>query len=130
MLEKKQKEYNDVVNFLDIYKQLKTQLFQNKSLYLYQDIDLPLCYILHKMEAEGVKIDIKQLQKLSADFAIKIDNLEKKIFAITGEEFNIASPKQLGEILFEKMKLPFAKTTGKTKSYSTNATILEKLPRC
>jgi DNA polymerase-1 len=53
--------------------------------------------------------------------------LEAEIFAITKEEFNIASPKQLGEILFEKMKLPFGKASGKSKSYTTNVTILEKL---
>jgi len=123
----KQKEQGDTVNFLELYKQLKDQLFLNKALHLYEDIDIPLCYILHKMEKEGVKIDGKQLQKLSADFTIKISNLKKKIFAITGEEFNIASPKQLGEILFEKMKLPFGKSTGKTKSYSTNVNVLEKL---
>ena len=123
----KQKEQSDIVDFLEIYKKLKEQLFQNKALYLYQDIDLPLCYILHRMEKEGVKIDSNQLQKLSADFTIKIINLEKKIFAIAGKEFNIASPKQLGEVLFEEMKLPFGKTTSKTKSYSTNVNILEKL---
>ncbi len=123
----KQKEQGDTVDFLELYKKLKEQLFQNKALYLYQDIDLPLCYILHRMEKEGVKIDSNQLQKLSADFTIKIINLEKKIFAIAGKEFNIASPKQLGEVLFEEMKLPFGKTTSKTKSYSTNVNILEKL---
>ncbi len=113
--------------FLDCYRQLTYELFNNKALHLYEDIDLPLCYILHKMEQEGVKIDTNHLVKLSVEFARKITNLEKKIFAITGEEFNIASPKQLGEILFGKMQLPFAKTTGKTKSYSTSANVLEQL---
>ncbi len=117
----------DIIDFLEFYGQLKAKLFADKALYLYEEIDLPLCHILHKMEVAGVKIDIRQLDKLSAEFTTKITELEKNIFAITGEEFNIASPKQLGEILFTKMKLPFAKTTGKTQSYSTNVTILEKL---
>ncbi len=124
---KKQKIHNAIIEFLDLYKQLRAQLFENKALHLYENIDLPLCYILDKMEKEGVKIDINHLQKLSSEFAKQITLLEQKIFDITGEEFNIASPKQLGEILFDKMKLPFAKTSSKTKSYSTNATILEKL---
>ena len=113
--------------FLECHKQLTCELFNNKALHLYEDIDLPLCHILHKMEQAGVKIDTNHLVKLSEEFAKKITDLEKKIFTITGEEFNIASPKQLGEILFGKMHLPFSKTTGKTKSYSTSAYILEKL---
>ena len=113
--------------FLECYRQLTCELFNNKALHLYEDIDLPLCYILHKMEQAGVKIDTNHLVKLSEEFAKKITDLEKKIFTITGEEFNIASPKQLGEILFGKMHLPFSKTTGKTKSYSTSAYILEKI---
>ncbi len=112
---------------IDCYKKLSFELLENKLLHLYQDIDLPLCYILDEMEQEGVKIDSQYLRKISGEFAIKINSLEKKIYAITEEEFNIASPKQLGEILFGKMQLPFAKVTGKTKSYSTSADILEKL---
>ena len=112
---------------IDCYKKLYSELFDNKLLHIYQDIDMPICYILNDMEQEGVKIDQQYLRKLSSDFAVKIAELEKKIYALTEEEFNIASPKQLGEILFGKMKLPFAKTTGKTKSFSTSADILDKL---
>lgn len=124
---KKQNDKPDLVDFSNIYKQLRNDLFINKSLHLYESIDLPLCYILNKMEQDGIKIDTKRLNKLSSEFALKITSLEKEIFAITKEEFNIASPKQLGEILFEKMKLPFGKASGKSKSYTTNVTILEKL---
>jgi DNA polymerase-1 len=112
---------------IDCYNELNTELFNNKLLHIYHDIDLPLCYILNDMENEGVKIDTQYLRGLSQKFAIKIAELEKKIYALAEEEFNIASPKQLGEILFGKMQLPFAKTTGKTKSFSTSADILEKL---
>jgi DNA polymerase-1 len=124
---KQREESPKIAEFLDYYKKLRTSLIEHKALDLYEDIDLPLCYILHKMEVVGVKIDIRQLEKLSAKFTEQIHELEQSIFTLVGEEFNIASPKQLGEILFTKMKLPFAKTTGKTQSYSTNFTILEKL---
>lgn len=112
---------------IDCYHSLYSELFKNKLLHLYQDIDLPLCNILNDMEKEGIKIDIQYLEKLSKEFAIKISELETSIYRIAEEKFNIASPKQLGEILFGKMNLPFAKTTGKSKSFSTNVDILEKL---
>ena len=115
--------------FLECYKQLTCELFNNKVLHLYEDIDLPLSYILHRMEQTGVKIDTNHLVKLSKELDKRITDLEKKIFTITGEKFNIASPKQLGKILFGKMHLPFSKTTSKTKSYSTSACILEKLQK-
>ena len=113
--------------FIDCYQTLYSALFDSKLLHIYQDIDMPICYILDDMEQEGVKIDQQYLRKLSSEFGVKIAELEKKVYAITEEEFNIASPKQLGEILFGKMQLPFAKTTGKTKSFSTSADILDKL---
>jgi DNA polymerase I len=109
------------------YKELNTELYNNKLLHIYQDIDLPLCYILNDMENIGIKIDQKYLRQLSQKFALKIAELEKQIYALAEKEFNIASPKQLGEILFTKMNLPFAKNTGKTKAFSTGADILEKL---
>ncbi|MDC0865058.1 DNA polymerase, partial [Rickettsiaceae bacterium] len=113
--------------FHECYKGLLQDLVLNKSLHLYEQIDLPLCYILHNMEQEGVKIDVNHLAKLSSDFSKKIEVLEKQIFSISGKEFNIGSPKQLGEILFDEMKLPFAKINAKSKSYSTNVDVLEKL---
>lgn len=125
------KKQNDSVKlikyFFECYTKLEQELVTNKMLHLYKEIDLPLCYILHRMEKAGVKIDTKYLTKLSVEFAKRITDLEKEIYKITREEFNISSPKQLGEILFTKMKLPFAKKTGKTQSYSTSADILEKL---
>ncbi len=124
----KEAEVETIAPYLvDCHGKLNSELFKNKLLHLYLDIDLPLCHILNGMEKEGVKINSQYLAKISQEFAVKIAELEKKIYEITEEEFNIASPKQLGEILFGKMKLPFAKTTGKTKSFSTSADILEKL---
>ncbi|NRB11456.1 MAG: DNA polymerase I, partial [Rickettsiaceae bacterium] len=114
-------------DFIDIYHILKQKLFNDKLLHLYQDIDLDICYILHQMEQAGIKIDKGCLEKLSGEFNKKILELEQEIFAITKEEFNIASPSQLGNILFEKMQLPFAKKNTKSQTYSTSADILEKL---
>ena len=78
------------------------------------------------MENNGIKIDKKYLNHLSIEFSKQIENLEKKIFKITKEEFNIGSPKQLGEILFEKLKITGSKKT-KTGTYSTDSSILENL---
>jgi len=113
--------------FSDCYEAMKIELFNQKTLHLYQTIDLPLCRILHCMEVDGIKINIPYLQKLSTEFQKEIELLEKEIFKFCGEEFNVSSPKQLGQILFEKLKLPFSKISGKSKSYGTGVEILEKL---
>lgn len=92
---------------------------------LYENIELPLTYILAEMEFNGVLVNVETLQKQEKDLAQRIQVLEKEIYALAGEEFNIASPKQLGEILFEKLQLPGSK---KTKTgYSTAAEVLEKI---
>ena len=92
---------------------------------LYTDIELPLSYILYDMQRIGVKILPEALTQYGAELGEKADALEKKIFADTGEEFNISSPKQLGEILFEKMGIKGGK---KTKTgWSTAADVLTKL---
>ncbi len=113
--------------FFDVYSNLKQELFLQKNLHLYETIDLPLCRILAKMEIEGIKIDIQYLDKLSKEFTTEVKILEQKIFKLSGEEFNISSPKQLGGVLFEKLKLPFAKISNKTQTYSTGFEVLEKL---
>ena len=88
-------------------------------------MEIPVAKILAKMEFTGTKIDKKVLEKLELDFKERIENLEKTIHGLAGVEFNIASPKQLGEILFEKLQLPNGK---KTKTgYSTAVDVLEKL---
>ena len=99
-----------------------TELGQDR---LYFDIELPLIDVLAKMQIAGFKADRNMLFEFSEKLKASISELEKTIYEQAGEEFNINSPKQLGTILFEKLKLPFAK---KTKTgYSTNADILEKL---
>lgn len=92
---------------------------------LYQNIELPVTYILAKMEYTGAKIDIQVLKDMEKDFDCQIKDIEEDIYTLAGETFNIASPKQLGEILFVKLGLPNGK---KTKTgYSTSQDILEKI---
>ncbi len=92
---------------------------------LFKEIEMPAAYYLYQMEREGIKADRKALEEMSVLLDGKTKALETDIYDLAGEEFNINSPKQLGVILFEKLKLPNAK---KTKTgYSTSADILEKL---
>ena len=92
---------------------------------LLYNIEMPLSYVLGDMEYNGVNVEKTTLQKMGQELKIKIENLTKEIYNLAGEEFNISSPKQLGEILFEKLQIPYPKR--KKESYSTNAEILNKL---
>jgi len=92
---------------------------------LYRKIEIPLAFKLYEMEDNGIKVAKAELKAYGDGLVTRIEMLEKEIYALAGEKFNINSPKQLGVILFEKLKLPFAK---KTKTgYSTSADILDKL---
>ncbi|MCI6886327.1 MAG: DNA polymerase I [Lachnospiraceae bacterium] len=92
---------------------------------LFTDMEMPLIYSLYHMEAAGIRVDRQQLKEYGDQLKIKIAKLEQEIYDLAGEIFNINSPKQLGEILFERMQLPHGK---KTKTgYSTAADVLEKL---
>ena len=94
---------------------------------LYHQVELPLVDVLVTMERHGVKIDPQMLARHSAEFAVQIDRLGQEIYQLAGQVFNVNSPKQLGEILFEKLRLPFAK---KTKTgYSTDVDVLTDLAR-
>ncbi len=93
--------------------------------FVFRDIELPLCRILAGMEAAGIKLDKEALTLSGLELSKKAKLLETEIYELAGEEFNINSPKQLGVILFDKLKLPGAK---KTKTgYATNADVLDKL---
>lgn len=113
--------YIACLSFLPLMEELKKQgMYQ-----LFREIEMPLAYYLYQMEREGIQADRKVLEEMSALLDTKMKALETDIYDLAGEEFNINSPKQLGVILFEKLKLPYAK---KTKTgYSTSADILEKL---
>ena len=92
---------------------------------LFREIEMPLVYTLHDMEREGIRVEAAALKQYGEQLIGRIGELETEISAVAGETFNINSPKQLGVILFEKLKLPYGK---KTKTgYSTAADVLEKL---
>lgn len=103
-----------------------TKRLQEQEMYsLFHEVEMPLSYVLYRMEAEGVRANAGALHRYGEELAKSIAGLEEKIYAAVGHEFNINSPKQLGEILFGEMGLPGGK---KTKTgYSTSAEVLEKL---
>ena len=111
---------------LRIFLGLKEELFISKLNSVYERIERPLINIIANMEKEGILIDKSTLNALSIEFQDKLTLLQKKIHESCGEEFNIASPKQLGEILFEKLNLPQDKKS-KTGNYSTSISVLEGL---
>lgn len=107
------------------YPVLKEALQQHEMETLFNEIEMPLVFVLSDMEREGICIDADALKEYGAKLAGSIEEYEQKIYEEAGEEFNINSPKQLGVILFEKLQLPNGK---KTKTgYSTAADVLDKL---
>ncbi len=118
-------ENADIASLLPLCENLEKQLEQTEMTKLYRDIELPLCEVLASMEFYGVKADVDGIKSFGEGLKGKIAELTQQIYEYAGEEFNIASTKQLGAILFEKLKLPAKK---KTKSgYSTGAEVLEEL---
>lgn len=111
---------------LRLWHILKPRLAKEKMSSTYEEIDRPLVPIIGKMELEGVKIDRLRLKEMSDEFSQKLLILEKDIHKLAGQEFNIASPKQMGAILFDEMGLSGGKKT-KTGDWSTNASTLEDL---
>jgi len=111
---------------LRLYQHLKPQLLVARKHTVYETLERPLVPVLVAMEAAGILVDRAELARLSADFAIRIASLEGEIQELAGETFNVNSPKQLGEILFDKMSIPGGKKT-KTGAYATGADILEGL---
>jgi len=105
---------------------LKPRLREEHLLTVYETMDRPLIYVLKDMEARGILVDKKVLGDLSQDFAGRMATLEIEIHKLAGETFNVNSPKQLGEILFERMSLQGGKK-GKTGAYATGADVLEEL---
>ena len=110
-----------------LYEVFSPQLKKENLEELFHKVEMPLMKILAKMELAGISLDTDWLSKESEDLENDLRELEQKIFELSGEEFNMNSPKQLGEILFEKLKLdPKAKKT-KTGQYSTSEEVLQKL---
>ncbi len=109
---------------LRLYLHLQPRLVAEHMVGVYETTERPLIEVLRGMEAEGVTVDRAVLSRLSGEFAQKMAAMEAEIYQIAGETFNIASPKQLGEILFDKMALPGGKKT-KTGAWGTGADVLE-----
>lgn len=107
-------------------EQFLKELKEEDALLLFQNIEMPLVNVLRDMEQTGVQVDCTYLEKMGEDLDGRIASLEKEIFEISKETFNIASPKQLGIILFEKLQIPYPKKV-KNGSYSTSKDILDKL---
>ena len=108
-----------------LYPLLLSQLKENNLLELFETVELPLCPVLAEMELTGFRVDAGELRRFGETMDGRMKTLEAAIYELAGGAFNINSPKQLGEVLFERLGLPPAK---KTKTgYSTNADVLEKL---
>ena len=115
----------------DITLQLKSvfdkEIKVNNLGKIFYDIEIPMINVLSEMETEGIKIDISYLEKLDKEFEEDLKKLKKEIFKKSGEEFNLNSPKQLGEILFDKLKLVSKPKKTKTGQYSTSEEVLSSL---
>lgn len=120
--------YTRTNNISDAKKVLQKIIKDQNLSYVLENIEMPLMPITEKMTELGVKIDIERLKELSKKYHKELDTLEKKIWKIVGEEFNISSPKQLGEMLFVKMGLkPKNQKKTATGGFSTKESELEKL---
>ena len=124
-------EDSDFTEKTDVIFQLREKLCedlrQTGLLTLYDNIEMPLVFVLADMEYEGVSIDCDELQKISDELKTRIAVIEKKIYELAGEEFNISSPKQLGEILFDRLKIDSNHKKTKSGQYSTSEQVLVKL---
>ena len=104
-----------------LYEDMKME----DNIYLFESIEMPLTKVLANMEIEGIRVDKKVLEEMGIEIKIKLEILTRDIYNYAGEEFNINSPKQLGEILFDKLKLPGAKKN--KNGYATDIDVLKKL---
>jgi len=111
---------------LRLWQRLRPRLHRERVTTVYETLERPLVPVLAQMEMTGILVDRDTLSRMSNAFAQKMAGLEAEIHELAGESFNVGSPKQLGEILFDKLGIPGGKT-GKTGAYSTGADILEDL---
>jgi len=125
----------DVLNYaaedaditLQLRKKLEPKLAESGVMKLFDEIEIPLIPVLASMEAEGVKLDVEVLKAFSQQLEVEISTVEQEIYTLSGEEFNIGSPRQLGIILFEKLNIAKNPKKTKTDQYSTGEEILSKL---
>jgi DNA polymerase I len=112
---------------LQLWQRLKPRLAQEHMVSVYEELDRPLVPVLAEMEAVGMLVDREALRTLSAEFAERLQVLETEIHRLAGRKFNVGSPKQLGEILYEDMSLSGGKKSSKTGAWATGADVLEDL---
>lgn len=125
----KVKEYaaEDADVTLQLYQKLKPELAEKEIDSLFNEIEVPLIPVLSRMEQSGVAVDVSFLKDYSGVLSQDILNAQKEIFDLSGTNFNLDSPKQLGEVLFDYMKIPYQGKKTKTGQYSTNEETLQKL---
>jgi DNA polymerase-1 len=111
---------------LQLHRNLKPRLIAERLLTVYETIDRPLVPVVAAMEMAGIRVDAGELRRLSNDFSQRLAELESQIYRLAGHPFNIGSPKQLGEVLFDEMGLGGGKK-GKTGAYGTGADVLEEI---
>jgi len=111
---------------LRLYNNLKARLDEQKLNKIYESFEKPMIKLLSKLEMNGIKVDDLYLKKLSKNFEEKLKKIEKEIYILAGKDFNIASPKQLGEIIYNELKIAKLKKT-KKGSLATSANVLEDL---
>lgn len=111
---------------LRLWKLFKPMLHESNVTKVYETLERPLIPVLAKMEMNGIKVDRNTLSRMSNNFAQSMSGLEAEIYNLAGQTFNVGSPKQLGEILFDKLELPGGKK-GKTGAYGTGVDVLEDL---
>ena len=109
-----------------LHRVLKPRLALEHMATVYETMERPLIPVLEGMERAGITVDSGRLKRLSADFSVRLDGLQADIHGLAGREFNVGSPKQLGEVLFEDLGLEGGKK-GKTGAYATGADVLEGL---
>jgi DNA polymerase I len=112
---------------LRLYQCFKSQVIAEKLLTVYESMERPLIDVLVAMESTGIKVDRQELSALSVDFGARMADYERDIHALAGQSFNVGSPKQLGEILFDILQLPGGKKSSKTGAYTTDSEVLEEL---
>lgn len=112
---------------LKLKKVLEKELKKNDAEKLFYEIEMPLVPVLVNIESNGVLLDTEALKQSSAHFTTQMENIEKEIYQLAGEEFNIASPKQVGEVLFDKLKIIEKAKKTKTGQYVTSEEVLESL---
>lgn len=110
-----------------LYRLFAPRLAQTGMEQLYYQVELPLATLLADVECTGVKLDLGLLDQLSQGFGEQLASLERQIFAVSGQQFNIGSPKQLGDVLFDKLKLPSGKKTKGKTGWSTDVDVLTSL---